>query len=107
MTADLQSRYCHRLLRLADELHTLLGQPSAAFLSTIRETGAIATSKRLIHSEAPSSTFHDLSERQRLDLTVEAVVVTEREWDPLFRHRDRDAAETRLRDHGWPYAETF
>ena len=43
----------------------------------------------------------------RLDLTVEAVVLTEREWDALFTDVDRKAAPKRLRDHEWPLASAL
>ena len=43
----------------------------------------------------------------RLDLTVEAVVLTEREWDELFTDADRKAARKRLRDHEWPLASAL
>lgn len=43
----------------------------------------------------------------RLDLTVEAVVSTERECDALFIDADRKAARTRLRDHERPLASAL
>ena len=51
---------------------------------------------------APSDTFSDLWVESRLDLTVEAVILTEREWDSIFEDSDREAARQRLRDHEWP-----
>ena len=66
------------------------------------EDGAVQATKHLIHAPRPSDTFTDLWEKQRLDLTVEAVVLTEREWDSLFDDTDRATARKRLRDHKWP-----
>ena len=43
----------------------------------------------------------------RLDLTVEAVVLTERDWDTLFTDADRKAARKRLRHHEWPLASAL
>ena len=33
---------------------------------------------------------------------MEAVILTEREWDSIFEDSDREAARQRLRDHEWP-----
>ena len=70
----------------------------------LEEHGAVDATRRLIHRNEPSSTFKLLWEKKRLNLTVEAVIVTEHEWDPLFDDADRDAARQRLKAFHWPTA---
>ena len=100
----LESRYHDRCQRLAGELRVLLGAPRARFSRMLEDYGAVDATRRLIHRRDPSSTFTLLWEKQRLDLTVEAVIVTEHEWDPLFEDTDRDSARQRLKDFRWPTA---
>ncbi len=68
------------------------------------EHGTVEATKRLIHAPHPSDTFADLWVERRLDLTVEAVILTERQWDALFDDADREAARKRLHDHEWSSA---
>ena len=68
----------------------------------IGEHGAVDTTKRdSLHDQEPSPTFTDLFMKRQLGLTVEAVIITEAEWDPLFSDQDRAAAKKRLLDHRW------
>ena len=98
---NLDEQYRERCLSLARELHTLLGMPSSRFLKMIDEHGAVTATRMLVHAQYPSDTFTVLWEKKRLDLTVEAVIVVERTWDPLFPETDREAARRRLLDYGW------
>ena len=59
----LKDRYHDRCLRLAAELHVLLGRPRTMFLRMIAEHGAVSATKRLIHAREPSATFTDLAAR--------------------------------------------
>ena len=88
-------------MQLARELHALLGAPRSIFLQNVATYGAVAETKRLIHSDTPSETFSRLWEKGRLDLTVEAIVVTDTVWNELFSDDDRSAARKRLEDHEW------
>ena len=98
MPDDLKDRYHNRCVRLAKQLEQLLKAKRRIFLQMIGEHGAIEATKRLIHADQASDTFTELWQIRRLDLTVEALLVTEPEWDPLFDDRDRDSAEKRLEE---------
>ena len=97
----LEQRYEERCYSLADQLRTLLGQPRSIFLRMLGTHGAVEATRQLIHARDPSATFTVLWERRRLDLTVEAVIATEPEWDPIFADEDRNAAKGRLKEYGW------
>ena len=101
-----------RCVRLANDVAGLLGYPRRRFLDDIEISGPVEAVRKIIHSDKPSSTFCALWERgygkfghlsayKYLDKTVEAMVITEREWDDSFSDADRAAALKRLRDHGW------
>ena len=97
----LKDRYHNRCTKLAAELDVLLGKPRTIFLRMIAEHGAVDATKRLVHSKEPSPTFTELFMKQQLKLTVEAIIITESEWDPLFTDSDRAAARERLFQHEW------
>ena len=102
MTLD--DSYETRCARVADDVEAVLKRRVTRFRGMCAEHGSVEATKRLIQAQRPSDTFSDLWMKGRLDLTVEAVVLTEREWDPLFTDADRKAARKRLQDHEWPLA---
>ena len=97
----LESQYHSRCIKLAAELDVLLGKPRTIFLRMVAEHGAVAATKRLVHSKKPSPTFTELVMNQRFALTVEAIIISEPEWEQLFDDSDRAAARKRLLEHGW------
>ena len=97
-------RYETRCIQVADEVEAALGRQVTRFRAMCAEHGAVQATKRLIHARRPSDTFSDLWTKGRLDLTVEAVILTERQWDPLFDDMDRAAARKRLQEYEWPPA---
>lgn len=62
------------------------------------------TAKYLINAERPSDGFTHLYERGRLDLTVEAMVVENPQWHPLFTEAELERARRRLRAYGYKLA---
>ena len=85
--------------QVADAVEAVLGRRVTRFRAMCAEHGAVQATKRLIRAPRPSDTFSDLWVERRLDLTVEAVILAEREWDSLFDDTDREAARKRLEDH--------
>ena len=94
----IEDRYLERCRIIAEEIRQVLGARRTVFLSLLGEYGAVEATRRLVHAGRPSDTFVDLMLRGRLDLTVEWLIVKEREWDLLFTAEDRAAAQTRLTD---------
>ena len=99
-----EDSYEIRCTRVADDVEAVLKRRVTRFRAMCAEHGAVEATRRLIHAPRPSNTFMDLCMNRRLDLTVEAVVTTEREWNALFDDGDRKAARKRLRDYEWPVA---
>jgi hypothetical protein len=73
------------------------------FLTMVNERGGVETARILLHATSVSEGYTALWERQRLDLTVEALVLEER-WQPLFSADERKIAIRRLREYNYPAA---
>ncbi|RWB26744.1 MAG: hypothetical protein E5W01_05315 [Mesorhizobium sp.] len=71
------------------------------FLQMLTDNGGLATAKTLINATKPSNGYTALYERNRLDLTVEAVVIENRRWHALFTADELSKARKRLNDYGY------
>jgi len=75
------------------------GYRATAFLGMLNKRGGLQTARQLINSTKVSEGYTRLWELGRLDLTVEATVVDDPRWHPLFRPDELDRARKRLRDY--------
>ncbi len=69
------------------------------FLNMLYEKGGLRTAKQLINEPQPSVGYAALWERGRLDLTVEALVIDNPQWHPLFEPEELEKARKRLKDY--------
>lgn len=95
MTFDQAMFYIYR--RAKDEA----GYSATLFLGMLSDRGGLATAKTLINSPKPSDGYTALYERQRLDLTVEAMVLKTLTWHELFTGEELARARHRLRQYGY------
>jgi hypothetical protein len=72
------------------------------FAELLKKHGGLETARRFIHSADYAAGFTKLWERERLDLTVEAVILQEAKWHPLFTAEEIEVCRKRLRDYGYP-----
>ncbi|MES1200984.1 MAG: hypothetical protein ABUS57_06000 [Pseudomonadota bacterium] len=72
------------------------------FLQMLTDQGGLRTAKTLINAIRPSDGYTALWDRGRLDLTVEAVVVGDARWHPLFAPEEIVRAQRRLSQYGYP-----
>ena len=72
------------------------------FLQMLHEHRGLATAQILLHSATVSDGYTALWERDRLDLTVEALVL-QPEWEGLFADEERQIARKRLVDYGYQF----
>jgi hypothetical protein len=70
------------------------------FRVMVNQHGALGATRRLLQAPAVSDGFVSLWERNRLDLTVEALVIDPRFAD-VFTDQERTIAEKRLADFGY------
>jgi hypothetical protein len=74
---------------------------ASRFLTMIHDEGGLATAKYLLHAPQVSEGYTALWERQRLDLTVEAVILNEPRWHPLFTSEELELCRVRLLKYGY------
>jgi hypothetical protein len=67
----------------------------------VSDKGGLSTAKYLINTPKPSDGYTHLYERGRLDLTVEAMIVENPKWYPLFTVEEIAAAKKRLIKYGY------
>ena len=72
------------------------------FAQLLKEHGGLETAKRFIHSSDYAAGFTKLWERERLDLTVEAMILEEPKWHPLFTAEEIQICRKRLQEYGYP-----
>jgi hypothetical protein len=71
------------------------------FAELLKSQGGLETAKRFIHSPEYAAGFTALWERKRLDLTVEAVILREAKWHPLFTAEEIEICRKRLKEYGY------
>lgn len=76
------------------------GYHATRFLRMLSEQGGLETARTLLHAATVSDGYAALWERQRLDLTVEAVIL-DPQWTPLFTNEERRIARQRLAAYGF------
>ncbi len=71
------------------------------FFRMLHERRGVATARALINSARESQGYAGLQLRGRLDLTVEALVVENPRWHPLFTPQEIERARQRLAQYGY------
>ena len=75
------------------------GYKASIFLNMLFEHRGVETAKRLIHSSKVSDGYTALWERGRLDLTVEALISDNENWQPLFSAEEIAICRKRLKQY--------
>ena len=88
------------VLELIERCRSELRYNPRYFRVMVTQYGALEAARRLLHAPAVSDGFVTLWERQRIDLTVETLVVDER-FAALFTEEERAVARKRLDDFGY------
>jgi hypothetical protein len=79
---------------------------AARFLQMLGEYGGLGTGKRLLASDAIQYGFTELWLCHRLDLTVEAYVISDK-FRVLFTREEIKRAEERLRSHNYGFPRGY
>lgn len=98
---DLEKRFNEAMLNIYKRAKNEAHYTARIFLDMVVDRGGLATAKYLINSDKPSEGYTRLYERNRLDLTVEAMVVEDESWHPLFAPEELARAEKRLKAYGY------
>lgn len=70
------------------------------FYQMVNENGGLVTAKALLSSQEPQAGLTTLWECERLDLSMEALVI-----DPQFSEEERVTARERLVAYGWKFED--
>ena len=94
---DLVRDFDQAMMQIYVQAKQQAGYTATRFHQMLTENGGVETARRLLPQM--SDGFTDLWRRNRLDLTVEALVL-ESKWDDLFSDDERRVARSRLRECG-------
>lgn len=100
MSADLETHFNEAMMDIYKRALTECDYKATRFLQMLFEHRGLETARKLLHASKVSEGYIALWERQRLDLTVEALILTP-EWHPLFSEEDREIARKRLGEYGY------
>ena len=82
--------------------------PANYFREMLEERFGYDTAMQLIHDTTPSSGYTALWERRRLDLTVEALILSPAWRDSaIFTDEDRRAAHSRLVEYHYTFPDGY
>ena len=87
------------MLKIYDESKSI-GYTPSKFRQMVANEGGLQTAKKLINSKKLSDGFAELAQLNRLDLTVEALVL-EKEYRILFTETEIEIAQERLSELGF------
>ncbi|MBD7914667.1 hypothetical protein H9660_05865 [Clostridium sp. Sa3CUN1] len=73
---------------------------AAGFFQMIQTEGAITTAKEIINNSEVTEGFIKLAECNRLDLSLEALVIQDK-YKELFTPKERKICINRLKKHGY------
>jgi hypothetical protein len=99
--AQLVAAFDEAMLNIYRQALSEAGYKATRFLTMVNEDGGLATAKYLIHSSQVSDGYTALWERKRLDLTVEATVLADPKWEPLFTSEELAICAKRLNEYGF------
>ena len=97
---ELELRFHHAMLAIYEDAKRDCGYNATRFRKMVAVDGGLQTAKTLLATELPSDGFIALFEHQRLDLTVENLVLKP-EFQALFSKQELLIAKERLIEYGF------
>jgi hypothetical protein len=97
--ANLETQFAQAMFDIYRRAKLEAKYNATIFLQMLSDRGALAIARFLINSPKPSDGYTALYERGRLDLTVEAMIVENPMWHPLFSPQEIDRARRRLSEY--------
>ena len=94
---DLEDAFDHAMMQIYVQAKQEAGYTATRFHQMLTDHGGVETARRLLPQM--SDGFAELWRRERLDLTVEALVV-QRRWASLFTGQELEMARGRLKECG-------
>jgi hypothetical protein len=98
-TVSLETDFDKAMMAIYTKARDEAGYTASIFHQMLIKDRGVLTAKKLINMRKPSDGYTALFERGRLDLTVEAVLVENAKWHPLFTQDDIRKAQKRLEEY--------
>lgn len=99
MTGSLEREFEQAMINSAEQA-VAIGYNPKRFNLMVRRDGGLATAQKLLHSSVVSDGYIILWEKQRLDLSLEALVL-QAKWRALFTDEELEIARQRLVSYGY------
>ena len=103
MTGALKEAFHESMIAIYTRTFSACGYRAGRFLEMINNHGGLETAKILLREEEPRGGFVALHEQGRLDVTMEALIVENEKWHPLFTQEEIGIAKKRLSDFGYKF----
>ena len=91
----LKQEFTQAMYEVADMVCEGINHNPTKFRQMLDEQGGQKTAKTLINNKI-SSTYGKLAEKEKLDLTLEAQILDNKKWHPLFDENELKKCERRL-----------
>ena len=101
MSTPLEDQFHDAMLAIYVTAKREAGYNATRFLTMLNEHGGVQTARLLLDAPTVSDGYAALWERQRLDLTVEAVILKNERFHCLFSNEQLDTCRTRLDQYGY------
>jgi len=101
--SDLMKAFDQAMLEIYKRAKSEAGYTPSEFFRMLSDHGGYETARRLIRASTISSGYVRLYELQRLDLTVEAVIIENLKWHELFSDEELEICRNRLREYGYNF----
>jgi len=100
-SGSLEERFHEAMLGVYESAKRDYGYKATYFVERVRSVGGVNAAKQLLRSTKPSTGLLMLRDRNALGISMEAVIVENPEWWPLFTEQEIDRAEQCLRSLGY------
>lgn len=96
---SLEKEFDQQMLNIYQRAKSEAGYTAGAFFQMLERNGGLETARYLINTSKPSDGYTALYLRNRLDLTVEAVVWDNPQYHSLFSEKEISRVKKRLREY--------
>jgi hypothetical protein len=104
--SDLGTKFDKAMFEVYRRAKDEAGYKATIFLRMLNDHGGLQTAKSLINARKPSDGYTALYLLGRLDLTVEALVLEDAGWHPLFSNDELQLARKRLKEYRYDPRES-
>ncbi len=101
MNPELLDRFNAQMLNIYHRAKDEVNYKASRFFHMVGENGGFETARTLINSSTVSDGYTELWERERLDLTVEALVLDNPEYHELFTDEEIERCRHRLSEYNY------